>query len=285
MGKTYRANQESGKKYEMHEQSNSKKYFFNDINNLRVLDNLTSFLDESGLEGCVIGGNAVSANYINFIQQKIRNFDLYDYNKNIKNFSRETADIDIVINGQKPDNFEELILKYFGKTDFKTGKSNELDLTINNETPYLSFHFIEKNKDSQSKYFGNFVENAKDLSFISNKKTYNCRAADPLDLVIMKLKSCDERVTESKKENDLFDLNILININKYTVSQIKNRAMEIGYNESYENKIKKSLFSYVNFVIKNHNWETARQKLEMTFGNAGNSGEIINNLFSYSQKL
>jgi hypothetical protein len=279
MGKTYRANKENS---EMHEiiGNNSKKYFFNDRNNLRALNNLTSMLDDLKLEGCVIGGNAVSANYINFIQEKLKKFDLYKNSEKIKHFSRETADIDIVINGEKPKKFEECLVKYFGKTGFKIGKSNELDITIDDESPYLSFHFIEKNPDSQSEYFRYFVKNAKELSFELKKNKYTCRVANPLDLALMKLKSCDERVTESKKKTDLFDLNILLITNIFTLSQIIKRAKEIGYDKRYGIKLKKSLAAYANYVLSNNDEKIARTKLELTFGTgADNLEETINNAF------
>jgi hypothetical protein len=278
MGKTYRSNNII--KTEITETNGSKKYFFNDRNNLRALDSLTNFFEEAGLEGCVIGGNAVSANYINFIQEKIKNFDLHEYGKKVKNFSRPTADIDIVINNYKPENFEQLLLKYFGKTGIKAGKNSELDITIDNETPYLSFHFIEENTDSQSEYYREFVKKAKTVSFISNMKKYSCKIADPLDLVIMKLKSCDERVTDAKKKTDLFDLNILLSINKYNISQVIRRIAEIGYDKKYENKIKKSLVSFVNYIFESTDKELAEIKLKTLFnGNIDNLEDSISTCF------
>jgi hypothetical protein len=264
----------------MHKPNNQKKYFFNDFCNLINLHQLELFKKEAGLEGCVIGGNAVSANHINYIQQNTEKFDLNLIKEYINNFSRPTSDIDIIINGNMTENFEELLLKYFGEYKSKLGKNNELDITLDNDSPYLSFHFLDNGENSQSKYFKDFVQNAKKLLFKSNSFDYECSFADPLDLVIMKLKSCSTRTNKAKKDTDLIDLQILIDINKYTISQIKKRAVEINYTKDYCNEIKESLSTFVGYILKNNKKELANKKLKIMFeNNANNLKNTIDNLF------
>lgn len=245
--------------------NNSKKYFFNDYNNLLAIDQLNYFMEKNDLEGCIIGGNAVSANYINYVRNKSKDFDLEYCKKELEGFSRQTSDIDIIINGKKPKNFEGLIYEYFGSNNAKIGNSNEIDIVIDKDSPYLSFHFVDDHENSQSEYFKHFVENANKLSFTYDKNKYSCNFANPLDLIVMKLKSCSNRKNEAKKKVDLFDLDILITKNKYAISDIKKRIFEIGYHTKYGDKIKNSILEYHKYILNNKDAQISSIKLNEFF--------------------
>jgi hypothetical protein len=93
------------------------KFYFSDRVTLDRLTKLDGFFrdlkDSTGLEGCIIGGVAVAANHINKVFSEY-NIKDKKYSNKIKEFSRPTSDIDIVIDGEKPNNFYDLILQYFG---------------------------------------------------------------------------------------------------------------------------------------------------------------------------
>ncbi len=244
MGKTRRKNIDGNVK-----NNGATKYVFNNKNNLVALDSLYHLLKEESLKGCVIGGNAVSANYVDYVMNKIKCNDINEYKMQIKNFSRPTADIDVIINFKKPIGFEDLLNEYFGKrVSMKKGNNKELDIIIDEYTPYLSFHFIYDEPSPESAYYKDFVKNAKELSFISKSEEYKTIVADPLDLIIMKLKSCTERVTDKKKITDLEDLDVLFNMTKSNIQDIINKSNNIGYSDKYLNKIEKGLDYYIKYV-------------------------------------
>jgi hypothetical protein len=157
--------------------------------------------------------------------------------------------------------------------------------------PFMSFHFIPSADsavpDSQSIFYKPFIEGSKSLSFkTSDTERYtkgsgekeipkiNCRVANPLDLVVMKLKSCSERTTSEKTNNDLMDIIKMLGITGYTVSDAIVRAKEISFDgiryiDRYGSKIKKSVNLLTNYLRQiSSNEVEASRKIDLLVPNS-----------------
>lgn len=217
-----------------------------------------------GVDYSIIGGQAISANLATEYEN-VKNFNLRDYKNIIRKVTRDTSDIDVIVNNEISKDFYSNFKKYFGSSWVKKeGKYNQIDFEDSTgSSPYVSFHFIKKQDYKsktefwQNKYYKDFVKSSKKLKIKSNKNNFiEASFANPLDLTLMKLKSQSERATNSKKFTDLKDVSKMMIILKKegkNINDVINRMEEINYSAVYENKVKNGLANFKKYCKNKYN--------------------------------
>jgi len=190
-----------------------KKFDFFEKENIKKLNLVNEFLKDGNMDGCVIGGNSVSANYVNKVYGITKNIN-YKLIQNLSKYLRPTADIDIVVIGEPNDFFYSNIRNYFGSESEIEMIGEEIDVfDLTKRSPYLSFYFTsysENNNSINSVFYENVVKNSRNINISSkeNKMHLDCAFSENLDTLLMKLISFPHRNSE-KKQNDLRDIKLL----------------------------------------------------------------------------
>lgn len=227
--------------------ANHEINFFN-INNLKTISNITKLLNESNLEGCIIGGNAVSTQYVSEVYKRIgsENDESKIYNS-LKDITRDTADVDMIVNGKLTDEFLEKLKEYYS-TEIsirRIGDYAEVHDSGNNN-PHLSIYFSgnEDNTHNElNQYYKQIASNSETKKLVIKKKEYNIRIAKKEDLILLKLQSLPDRIHQIKKKHDLIDLNRLFPFVEKKLDEIikSNNVLEGQKMQKYILKIKKGI--------------------------------------------
>lgn len=243
----------------------TKKFYFTDSDNLSVmarLEEMFTELKKEGLESCIIGGQAVSANYLKYISDKVPTFDLKNVRK--PDYLRSTSDIDIIVNGSLPKNFYSLIAEYFGRRCEFENIGSEVEVKTNEAEPVLSFHFTDESHSVQTQFYKEFAKNAQKIELKRGEKNVTCTAATPIDLLLMKLKACAERADE-KKNSDIYDIYLMHIVSKKdgksVISEALEKAERMGYDRVNGEKINKALTMYKSFLQSRQNTDKLLKEL------------------------
>jgi hypothetical protein len=208
------------------------KYKFIDSNFLNKIVNLKNLLEK--YNGVVIGGAAVSMLYCERIKEvyneRDKIFDLKDrtIKNNLEKFLRETADIDIIIDGIFREDMMLQIKNDFGISNIeKVGDEYKISDPVAN-SPHVSAYFIGDNKkDRLNNFYESVLKEKVEISLSNGKREIKSYSASPKNLILMKLLSIPHRVG-GKEFNDFDDIDKIKSLYKIDLNEVSELAEEKG---------------------------------------------------------
>ncbi len=221
------------------------KYKFADSNFLSKISKSENML--RNYNGVIIGGAAVSLLYcakVKDVYEKMgKIFDLKDkaIKGNLEKFLRETADIDIIMDGFLGEDIISQIKNDFGISNIeRIGNEYKISDPISN-SPHLSAYFIQDNeKDRLNHFYESMLEEKVEIRLKNGKKEITSYSVSPKNLILMKLLSIPHRVG-GKEFNDFDDIDKISALYKINLSEVSELAKEKGI----FSEIKKGLGIYL----------------------------------------
>ncbi len=221
------------------------KYKFTDSNFLSKMAKLENLLEK--YNGVVIGGAAVSLLYCERIKEvyneRNKSFDLKDkvIKSNLEKFLRETADVDIIMEGVLGGEVISQIKNDFGISNIeRIGNEYKISDPVTN-SPHVSAYFIEDNeKDRLNHFYESVLEEKVEISLKNGKREIKSYSVSPKNIILMKLLSIPHRVG-GKEFNDFEDIDKIKSLYKIDLNEVSEWAEEKGI----FSEIKKGLEIYL----------------------------------------